>query len=87
MHFKHLFDAGLFCIKESVYNILLEAAQTDTCELSNGQISERLGIKTAFKDPTRFPLLRGILDELRREGRVERVEGSRKMIWRIKDLP
>ena len=87
MNNKHLFDAGLFCIKESVYNVLLEAAQTDTCELSNGQISERLGIKTAFKDPARFPLLRGILDELRREGRVERVEGSRKMIWRIKDLP
>ena len=82
---KYLFDAGLFCLKESVYNVLLEAAHTETRELSNGQISERLGIKTAFKDPASFPLLRGILDELRRDGRVERVEGGRKMIWRIKN--
>lgn len=81
---KNLFDAGLFCIKESVYNVLLEAAQTDTPELSNGQISKRLGIETAFKDPARFPLIRGILDELRRDRRVERVEGSGKMIWRVK---
>lgn len=81
---KHLFHAGLFCLKESVYNVLLAAAETEMPELSNRRISERLGIQTSFKDAARFPLLRGILDELRREGRVERVEGSKKMIWRIK---
>lgn len=71
---KNLFDAGLFCIKESVYNVLLEASRTDTGELSNRQISKRLGIKTAFKDRASYPLLRGILDELRRDRRVKRVD-------------
>ena len=81
---KLLFHAGLFCLKESVYNVLLEAAHTDTRELSNRQISERLGIEISFKDSASYPLVRGLLDMLRREGRVERVdENGKKMIWRI----
>ena len=83
---KHLCHAGLFCLKESVYNVLLEAAHTETRELSNHQISECLGLEISYMDKASYALLRGVLDVLRREGRVERVdEGSGKMIWRINE--
>lgn len=81
---KHLFHAGLFCMKEAVYNVLLEASPTGTPELGHKQISERLGIAFSYQDSAAYPLLRGILDELRRDDRVERVDTGRKMIWRIK---
>lgn len=81
---KLLFHAGLFCLKEAVYNILLEAAHTDTRELSNRQICERLGMEISFKDNASYALLRGVLDVLHYEERVERVdENGKKMIWRI----
>lgn len=81
---KLLFHAGLFCFKEAVYNVLLEAAHTDTRELSNREISECLGIETSFKDNAKYALLRGVLDALCREERVERVdENGKKMVWRI----
>ena len=81
---KLLCEAGLFCVKEAVYNVLLEAADTDTWELTNRQISERLGIERSFKDSDSYTLIRGILDVLYREERVERVDkNGGKMIWRI----
>lgn len=79
-----LFQAGLFCLKEAVYNVLLEASHTGTRELSNSEITKRLGIQTSFKDSDTYTLLRGVLDELRREERVERSDkNTKKMIWRI----
>lgn len=84
MNNKHLFHAGLFCMKEAVYKVLLEASETGSPEMSNKQMSEILGTDTPFQDSAGYALLRGVLDELRREGRVERVDtGGRKMIWRI----
>ena len=65
--------------------VLLEAAHTETPELSNHQISECLGLEISYMDKASYALLRGVLDVLRREGHVERVEGSRKMIWRINE--
>ena len=82
---KRLFHAGLFCLKQAVYNVLLEEAQADTRELSNDEISERLGIESSYKDSAKYALLRGVLDVLCREGRVERVD-KRKMVWRITDF-
>ncbi|MDE0681654.1 MAG: hypothetical protein OXI63_01945 [Candidatus Poribacteria bacterium] len=80
---KLLSDAGLFCVKEAAYRVLIEAADIGTGELTNSEISELLGIEPSFKDPDSYTLIRGILDALRRDGRVERVdEKGRKMIWR-----
>lgn len=83
MNDKKLFHAGLFCVKEAVYNVLLEASHTQNPELDHRQISERLEIEHSYLDSAEYPLLRGILDVLRREERVERVGSSRKMIWKV----
>ena len=85
MNNKKLAEAGLFCLKEAVYNVLLEASHTDTPVLKNKQISERLGIETSFQDKgASYVLLRGVLDVLCREERVYRVsELGKPMIWRI----
>lgn len=81
---KKLAQAGLFCLKEATYNVLLEASYTDTPELSNKQISERLGIEISFQDSASYPLIRGVLDVLCCEKRVKRVdERGKTMIWRI----
>lgn len=50
-----------------------KAAHTETPELSNRQISDILGIETSYIDSAGYALLRGVLDELRREKRVEEV--------------
>lgn len=83
---KHLFHAGLYCLKEAVYNVLLEASKTESRQLSNKEISDVLGISLPYQDSAGYPLLRGVLDELCREGRVARVDTGRKMIWRVKDF-
>ena len=81
---KKLAQAGLFCLKEAAYNVLLEASYTDTPELNNKDISDCLGIQLSFKDSASYPLIRGVLDVLRCEGRIERVEeGGKKMLWRL----
>ena len=81
---KLLFQAGLFCLKEAVYNVLSEAAETETPGLYNWDISERLGMERSFEPDAQYALLLGALDELKRDVRVERVDSSsRYMIWRI----
>lgn len=84
MNNNRLFDAGLFFLKEAVYNVLLEAFYTGSGKLSNQQISELLEIETPFYDTASYPLLRGVLDILYQEGRVERIDNGKKMIWRVK---
>lgn len=79
---KKLAQAGLFCLKEAVYNLLLAASETETPELSNKEISDALGIQISFQDSASYPLIRGVLDVLRREGRVAEVGEGRKMMWR-----
>ena len=76
---KDLFRAGLFCLKESVFNVLSEHSQLDHAE-----ISAILEIEKSYQDSASYSLLRGILDELSRDDRVERVDTGKKMIWRIK---
>ena len=82
MNNKALFQSGFYCCKEAVYNVLSEAAATKTPELTNREISEKLGIKKTHFVGNYYALLHGIFDELVREGRIERVESSRKMLWR-----
>ena len=48
---KKLFHACLFCLKESVYNVLLEALRAGEPKLTNKQISQRLEIETSFRSP------------------------------------
>lgn len=84
MNNNRLFNAGLFCLKEAVYNVLLEASYTGSGKLSNRQISEILEINPSFRDSAGYPLLRGILDILYQEKRVERIDNGKKMIWRVK---
>ena len=79
-----LFYAGLFCMKEAVYNVLLEASEAGSPEMSNKEICEILGIEKSYRDTNSYTLLRGVLDELWRDERVKRVEHpGREMIWRI----
>ncbi|MYC74572.1 hypothetical protein F4X10_02205 [Candidatus Poribacteria bacterium] len=81
---KKLAQAGLFCLKEAAYNVLLETSDTETPELSNQQINELLGIERSFQDSYSYPLIRGVLDVLVREGRIKRVDkNGKKMMWRI----
>ncbi len=82
---KHLFHAGLFCVKEAVYNVLLEASAADSPEMSNAEICEKLDVEKSFQDPGSYTLIRGVLDELACDGRVERVDSGGKMIWRVKE--
>ena len=83
MTHKQLFHAGLFCMKEAVYNVLLEASEAGSPEMGNKEISEILGTGRSYQETAPdYVLLHGALDELCREGRVERVP-ARKMIWRI----
>lgn len=80
---KYFFHAGLFCMKEAVYNVLLEASEAGSPEMSNKEICEILGIEKSYQDTAPdYVLLHGPLDELCLEGRIERLEG-RKMIWRV----
>lgn len=84
MNNKALFQSGFYCCKEAVYNVLSEAAATKTPQLTNREISEKLGIEKTHFVGNYYALLHGILDALWSEGRVKRVEvpHSKKMIWR-----
>ena len=80
---KYFFHAGLFCMKEAVYNVLLEVSEAGSPEMSNKEICEILDIEKSYRDPDSYTLLRGVLDELWRDDRVKRVDSGRKMIWRV----
>ena len=70
-------------MKEAVYNVLLEASEAGSPEMSNKEISEILDIEKSYQDPGAYTLLRGVLDDLWRDKRVERVDSGGKMIWRV----
>ena len=77
---QKLFHAGLFCMKEAVYNVLLEASKA----MSKKEISRILDIENSYQDASPdYMLLEGILDALCREGRVVLVNPGRTMTWSV----
>ena len=83
---EQLAQIGIFYLKEAVLDALHEARYGKEWLLPS-EISKQIGISSSATKELRgirYPLIRGILDKLKEEGRVEPSSEDRQS-WRLTD--